>query len=212
MMLIHLPKYLLPAIAGLLFCCQSVLAEGKFSEGLSMEDRIACGLTHITVSQQTILDALIQRDVDAARQGNVTAFAKTFIQRRSEKECAESGIASFTEVERTKLDAVVAAAIARKPMTQVYQETQSKPLVGIGMPKRKGEIHGSMSLMYGMGSGGSSAYGAAMDVNYTDPSGRLQVAVGYSEIHGKGWYSPYVRRGRGYAYDPFYTGYSPLLP
>jgi hypothetical protein len=48
-----------------------------------------------------------------------------------------------------------------------------------------------------MGSGGRNFYGGAMDMEVTDPTGRMTAMVGYSEIFGRGWWFHPCERGMG---------------
>jgi len=65
--------------------------------------------------------------------------------------------------------------------------------------RRQPEIHGSISLMYGAGSGGYNEYGGAVTLSYEDPNG-FALAVGYSEIRSNGGYYYRDWRDRSYGY------------
>ena len=73
--------------------------------------------------------------------------------------------------------------------------------------QRGPEIHGSITLLYGQGSGGYSERGGSMVLTYEDPSG-ISLAVGYSEIKTEGGH---FYRDYRYRRDPFYDGFAPRL-
>ena len=79
------------------------------------------------------------------------------------------------------------------------------PFIADETLRRAPEIHGMISLTFGMGSGGYSERGGAMVLTYDDPSG-ISLAVGYSEIRTKGGYFL-----RDYHYRDRYRGFEPGL-
>lgn len=180
-------------------------AQERFWNSVASEERDSCGVSKLAEAQQKRLGELIQRDLDAARQGDVTGFAKTFTQRRTARETEECGLGLLTEQERARLDALVANRMlsgGRSIVTTASRTAASDDFVEVY--KRKGTVHGSVSFMVGTSGGGRNFYGGAADVSYTDPSGKTTTTVGYSYLKGKGLPCPY--------YDRAYGPWSPYWP
>jgi hypothetical protein len=163
-------------------------AEVQFTQNLSPAEWKEAGFARLSTDQMTALDALIQRDVDAARQGDVVGFAKSFTERRTPDEWRRGGIDHLTPAERVKLDAIVAAAIATRPAVAfIPRPAAAGAAKEIKTAPRPWEVHGQVSMFVGAGSGGRSFYGGDFDVWATDPTHRITVGVGASEIRGKGF-------------------------
>ena len=183
-----------------------------FSDGLSPEEKAACGLTKLATPQVAALNALVERDVTLARQGGVTGFSSTFAARHSAKELAAAGIDRLSENERSTLDSLTARAIALgPPPLQAFEyvpppPTPPAPPEILVPPPPATEVHGDVSFTVGGGSHGSSFYGGAMDLFVTDPSGRFTVGVGLSEYRGRGCFGPYGICGPLYG-GPFPPGF-----
>ena len=163
-------------------------AATPFSATLSPADQAAAGFSHLTPTQLAALNALIQRDLDSARQGDVVAFARSFSDRRTPEEQTRAGLTALTDAERTQLNRLVAAAIASRP-TQPFIAPASAdtPLPAhVVETKRSLETHGQVSLFYGASSGGGSWYGGSVDTWVTDPNHKFTVGVGLTEIHTRG--------------------------
>lgn len=163
-------------------------APTTFSAQISAQDRNAAGLTRLAPSQLATLDALVQRDIDAATAGNTVGFANTFTARRTPEERQNAGIDHLTTPERDRLDVLVASAIANRPgVTAIYEPPpQSGPTGHVLSDRTAAIVHGEVSLFVGGGSGGRSWYGGSMETEITDPTHHLTVAVGISEIRGRG--------------------------
>ncbi len=158
-----------------------------FSQILSPAERVATGFSRLTPPQAKALDALIERDIDSARQGDVVAFAKSFTQRRTAEERQRAGIDQLTDTERAQLDRLVATVLARRPVVPfVPNRFTPAGQDGVTLIKPKPEVHGEVSLFYGAGSGGRSWYGGAFDATVTDPSHKFTLGVGLSEVHSRG--------------------------
>ena len=168
------------ACAAMLLATMARAAEAGFSDGLSAEEKAACGITRLTAAQLAALDGLVGRDVTLARQGGVTGFSSAFLARHSAQERAAAGIGLLSDKERSTLDRLAARAIAMGPPPS---SLVSAPL--------SVEVHGDLSLTVGGGSHGSSFYGTSMDLFVTDPSGKFTIGVGFSEYRGKGFFNPY---------------------
>lgn len=181
-----------------LLSSSALLAQDGFWGAVGFEDREACGLTKLDEAQQGRLGELIQRDLDAARQGGVTGFAKTFSQRRTKKESEESGLLLLSDAERARVDALVADSMLRGGRSMTFVAGRSRSSAdSVETEKRHGTVHGSMTFVVGTSGGGRNFYGAGADVSYTDPSEKLTATVGYSYLKG---------RGCLYPYDPYYYG------
>ncbi|MES2693972.1 MAG: hypothetical protein V4773_10900 [Verrucomicrobiota bacterium] len=195
---------LLLVLMGLWSGAMAQTNDSRFSDTLSKEDKAASGIARLTSDQLAVLDALFRRDT-AAR--GATPAAKTvaeaapaaFSQRLSADERRNTGIATLTEAEVTKLDAFV----ERQQNALLVRIFLAPP--GIASPRvavrteRKEErrVHGSFSLSYGFGKGGYSEKTGSMVVTVDDPERNMSLSIGYSQSHIKG--------GTGYIYrDPFY--------
>jgi hypothetical protein len=125
----------------------------------------------------------------------VVAFAKSFTDRRTADERERTGIAQLTDVERAKLDALVAAEVARRPMAAYLPTPRPQPPGNVDEYKPHAEIHGQVSLFVGGSSHGGSFYGGSFDAVVIDPSRRFMVGVGMSEVRGRGLHGCYDRIG-----------------
>jgi hypothetical protein len=178
-----------------------------FTAQISAPDRSATGIWRLSAAEVSSLDALVQRDIDAARAGRTVAFAKTFIERRTPEERQLAGINHLTTPERDRLNVLVASAIANRPgVTEIVEHpaaaSATAPTIEhLASYRRSPEIHGEVSVFVGAGSGGRSWYGGSFETEITDPSHHLTVAVGVSEIKGRGLRPCY---GDPFYYDPFW--------
>jgi hypothetical protein len=170
-------------------------ADGGFTATLSSEQLNAAGLSKLSAAEDDALNTLVAREVSAARQGGVRAFAGTFVGRRKPDERAQAGLDRLTPVEQDRLNDFVAAALASGP---AFTEPASKlaSLDTSVKDPRHLEVHGEVSFMYGWGSGGRSVKGGSIYTTFTDPAGRYQFAVGYSQYEGNGFL------GRGFGGGP----------
>lgn len=175
----------------------------RLSRTLVPDEYASAGLSQLSSDQVAILDALVRRDIAAAERplrSKETRAAK-FSDRLTEDERKNSGLTLLSKEQLARVDEYV----ARLSPTEAggsgrFVATSGDPsgVVTTRELKRSPEIHGSISLLYGVGSGGYSERGGSMVLTYEDPSG-LALAVGYSEIHAKGGY---LRRGcRGHYND-----------
>lgn len=71
-------------------------ATGGFISTLTNEQQATAGLIRLSADEQTELNALVARDVSLARQGNVRAFAGTFLSRRHGDEAWLAGLDRLT--------------------------------------------------------------------------------------------------------------------
>jgi hypothetical protein len=171
------------------------------------------GLKQLTSDQIAILDALVRRDTEElARPAPANEpRAERFSERLSADERKNAGLTLLSPAELVKLDAYIArltAPIGSSSGSFVSGKGTSQPWIAEKSLRRAPEIHGSITLLYGQGSGGYSERGGAMVLTYDDPSG-VSVAVGYSEIKTKGGHGHYYRDYDyyGYRHRPFGTDY-----
>lgn len=193
-------------------CLFAVFARGaesdRFSQAIPTEDRAALGLKRLSSDQVAVLDALVRRDTAARGSTRADPAAPAlFSQRITADERRLTGIDALPAEERARLDAAIerfqSAALARTLLAPpVYIARAPRSSVEPREKKKEGEIHGSFTLGYSWGSGGYSARTGAMEVNWTDPSGKLNISVGYSETHMKGGDGRYVLIPEGGPYRP----------
>ena len=177
-------------------------ADGRFSQSLATEDRVATGVMKLSSDQVAVLDALVRRDFATRTSTRAAANASArFSERLTADEHRIAGFALLTEAELVRLDAAVdkstSAAVTRALLAPpaFLSPTRVRPTEA----KEGGEIHGSFSLSYGVGKGGYSEKSGSMVLNYEDPARRFMISVGYTETHTK---SPYLYRDDPRFYSP----------
>lgn len=157
----------------------------EFSAALSPDQFASAGLTSRSADELAVLDRLVQRDVAAARQGGVTTFRGTFSSRRTPAERQAAGLDRLTPDALNQLDALVAEQIARPRPAAAPGWTPVDP-AGIDVSTAlKPEVHGTVTLAYGWGRGGSSRL-AALDTTYYDPASRVTLSFGIATWSGPG--------------------------
>jgi hypothetical protein len=159
-------------------------ADGGFIATLSTEQQNAAGLAPLSAGEQAALNALVAREVAFARQGNVRAFAGTFLSRRKPAELAEAGLDRLSPAEQERLNAAVANAIASGP---VQPEPRALKQSDVTSARERLQVHGRVSLAYGWGGGGSYRAGS-ISTDIYDPETGLELGLGLGEISGKGWW------------------------
>ena len=179
-----------PALAG-------EAAKARFSQTLSTSEFVETGLNRLSSDQIAVLDALVRRDLVSqaapARRGDPPAAAR-FSQRLTDDERRNSGLATLTATELAQLD-----TLADRNLSAVLARTLLAPPVFLapGAPvrpedgKTAPEIHGTLSLSYGMGKGGYSEKAAGMMLRLDNPVHGFSLNVGYSESQVK---SPFPYR------------------
>ncbi len=177
---------LLAAVLGL--ATALFAADGGFLATLSEQEQTDAGLARLSAEQQLKLNTLVGREVSLARQGGVTAFAGTFSSRRQPEERAAAGLDALTPKEIEKLNALVAAAIAAKPVpvttARRLREAQLKE-------QRRFETHGQVTFVYGRGGRGRDFVGGSVYTEVYDRETGVSVGVGVSRYDGGGWWLPY---------------------
>lgn len=206
---VKLLRYWVAACVFVFIGSVAVLAaeDTRFSNMLNAEEKAAAGVSKLTSDQIAILDALYRRDTakrgsTVAAKSNAEAPPAEFSRRLSADERRNTGIASLTEAEVARLDAL----IERQQNAQLVRVFLSPPSLVARRDvrteaKEERRIHGSFTLSYGFGKGGYSEKSGSMQVTIDDPERNMSITVGYSQSHVKGGYGYYP----GYLYgDPFY--------
>lgn len=195
------PLFVLCLLFGLTVAGGARADELRFSKTLTAEESKDLGLAALDSDQTAALDALVRRDIAAADYVYKTPRAARFSERLTPEERRAAGLASLDAATLARLDAAVerlmpaprtpigSAALARAESTAAVVPSLTL--------RRRPEIHGSVTLMAGMGSGGYSELGGALVLTYDDPEHDFSLLVGYSEVHTKG--GNYWRR-HGYGY------------
>lgn len=186
-----LPRLIRSLIAAVSLSVVAVSAEQTgFTSTLSEENKTAIGLARLSGEQLTSLDAQIQREIAVARQGDTVAFSTSFTRRRTPQQRKDAGLDRLMTPELNRLDTLVAAAVATKPlstgMQSVPRALAPTSANWVEITPRKIEVHGEVSLTYMRTSGGGSGYGASMITTATDPSGNFAFTVAVSQFRGKG--------------------------
>lgn len=177
--------------------------EARFTRSLGTEDFTATGLNLLNSDQVAVLDALVRRDaVKLAAMRPSQPRPDRFSDRITADERKNAGLNALNEAQLKQLDAKVQQFVSpAAPMGQ-FGVASGGGLPASSIPsaklRRELEVHGSFSLMYGVGSHGYSERGGAMVLSVEDPTSGLALAVGYAEVHTKG--GRYISRcGPGFA-------------
>lgn len=164
--------------------------EARFTRTLTSEDFAAAGLNLLSSDQIAILDALVRRDeTKLAVMRPSQPRPDRFSDRITIDERKSAGLSALSEPQLKLLDEKVQRFVSPAPASQLgVSSTGTLPSGSIKSVKlrRELEVHGSVSLMYGVGSHGYTEKGGAMVVSVEDPASGLAIAVGYSEIHASG--------------------------
>jgi hypothetical protein len=179
----------------------------RFSQQLTNSEYAEIGLPQLSSDQLAVLDALIRLDEKCyAGPGATPPLPARFSQRITAGDRENASLELLTKAQLERLDAVV----ARIEFGNVPDGASS---VGAGSAlqpdlKRPGlEIHGTISFMFGTGSGGRSEQGTALALEVDDPAHNFSAFIDYEQMRGKG---PLLGRG-GYGY-PFYRDPVDALP
>ncbi len=169
-------------VAGLLVVVTLGHAAGlRYTDGLAPEAQVAAGLGRISPVQLATLNEQIGRELALARAGDVRGFAGTFSGRRTPAERAAAGLDTLTEAERGRIDALVTTLLASPPATFWPSQAASPRDRGVEPVSERPRIHGSVTAMYGWGSGGYSTYGGSLSTHYYDPVRKFSAAVEISD-------------------------------
>lgn len=182
--------------------CTSARAEveSRFTKSLAPAESAQLGLDHLSSDQLAVLDALVRKDATAARMVRATKpRAARFSARISADERRNAGLTVLGPEQLNELDARVEQFVAPPPAdggSYRVSSASGSTIYTARSLRREPEIHGSVTLVYGVGSHGYSERGGAMTLSYEDPENRFAIAVGYAEMHTKGDYvGRYCRDG-----------------
>lgn len=178
-------------------------AEGGFTATLSLEQKTAAGVTTLTNDERTALDQLVADDLAFARRENLAELGGTFVSRRTEADRKQAGLDRLSPEQLTKLNELVASALAARPTPKERPRLKESDVLSA---KRRGEVHGSVTVMYGWGRGGRDYRAGSLWLDYQDPDGRFGLGVGLISADGDGFYGYYP----GYYYPGgYYADYYP---
>jgi hypothetical protein len=195
-------------VLGLTWAAASASAaeDTRFSATLNAEQRAAAGLNQLTDDNLAVIDALVRQEEAIARRRGANALFGSFSGRRSAHEKEIAGLALLTAEQLAYLDALIgartgtnapffSAGVGGSPLRLKPAET-----------KRRLEIHGSVSLMYGWSKTGS-VRGGELVVNMRDPAHPdFSLTISYAEYRGKGimpYYDPMLDLPRYRPLDEF---------
>lgn len=204
--------------AALALAAQARAAGPGFCDGLSPDEKGACGIAKLTAGQAASLDALVSRDVTLAHQGGVTGFSAGFCARHSGRDLKAAGLDRLSAKETAVLDVFAARAIAMGPPPEQSFAYSPPATPAPAQPETvvsdvsRTQVHGDISFSVGGGSHGQSFYGTSADLFVTDPTGRFTVGVGFDDYRGRGLlglcgpdgpYGPYGPYGPVYGGPPY---------
>lgn len=194
-------------LAGWLLLTAGLLraADGGFTATLSLEQKTAAGVATLTADERTALDLLVTTDLAFARRENLTDLGGTFVARRTESDRKQAGLDRLTPEQLARLNELVASALAARPAPKERPRLRESDVLSA---KRRGEIHGSVTVAYGWGRGGREYRAGSLWLDYQDPDGRFGLGVGISTSDGDGFYGyhPGYYHPGGY-YADYYPGY-----
>lgn len=159
---------------------------GGFSSTLSAADKTAAGLDSLSDDDWDAIDKLVADDLAYARREKISAFGTAFSDRRNETARKTAGLDKLTEPQLAKLNELVAAVIARPAPRERPRLKESDLLAA----RKRGEIHGSVTLAYGWG-GGREYRAGSLWLDYYDPETRFGLGIGITSVQGDGFYSYY---------------------
>lgn len=174
-----------------------------FTSTLSLANKTTAGLDSLAEDEWAALDKLVAEDLLYARREKLSALDGTFTGRRDEAARKRAGLDKLTAEQLARLNELVAAAIANRPAPKERPRLKEADVLAA---KRRGEIHGSVTVAYGWGSGGREFRAGSLWLDYYDPENRFSLGVGISSIEGDGYpgyYPGYYPRG--YYDDGFYS-------
>ena len=159
-----------------------------FTAGWTAEERVAMGWEKLSAGERAALEKLIAKEVTLARQGNVTAFAGTFISRRNEEERTAAGLGALSTSEKYQLDRLVARALATLPAQPPVTVARSAAGVEVMVTPFKWVAHGFVQLEYGWGSGDREYKAATVAVTQENPRTGTAFTFAYTVMDGDNWW------------------------
>jgi hypothetical protein len=162
-------------------------SNSRFSEQLTAAERQASGIELLSSDQVAALNALVHREAAAAFDAPAAPAPKPFSQRLYPDEFQAAGLNRLTAPQLSRLDGLVGSRLSQ-PGTTAFLASAPSSSSAVTVPSENGapppELHGMVALTYGFG-GGTSFRAATTDLSYVDPSHRLEIDVGYSDLEAK---------------------------
>ncbi len=178
--------------------------EARFSKSLAPAELSAAGLGQLSSDQLAVLDALVRRDIAAARFVSKQPRAARFSDRLTADERRNAGVDLLNESEVAALDASVQSLIT--PPTPAGNLGAGGPAGPYSVPslklRRDPRIETHLAVMVAVGSHDYSAFGAGIEVSYVNPDNDFGLSLSYSEVHEKGG-PPYRYHYGRYGYDRY---------
>ncbi|HTL67450.1 MAG TPA: hypothetical protein VL200_07305 [Lacunisphaera sp.] len=177
---------------------QVVAAEGGFSTTLTPGQLAASGLARLSVEERAALDRIVAAEMDESRIEAGVVLTGTFASRRSDAEMKATGLDRLKPDELASLNELIAASSLVRLQPRERPRLRSDDVVSA---HRKPEVHGSLSLSYGWGGGGTMR-GADLWLDYSLPDLGLHLGVGLSRYSGSPLFNYYPS-----VFNPAYSGY-----
>ena len=191
------------ASAGGLLLAATLLyaAEEGFTTTLSPEQQTAAGLTKLSPGERATLDQLVAAEMSESRLAEGKVLSGTFVSRRTEAERQAGGLDRLNAAELARLNELVANTVVARPKPKERPRLKDDDVINV---KAKPELHGSVSITFGRGAGGTFR-GTDFWLNYTIPEYGLSLGFGMSQSSGGflpnyyyypgGYLSPATTRG-----------------
>ena len=168
----------------LVFVSSLPAAEGGFTATLSPEQQAAAGLTTLSEAQRAALNQVVARQAADAHQDSSYGSGATFVASCTEQERRQAGLDRLTPAQLEKLNELAAPALDSHPKPRERPRIRDSDVLN---PATKPEIHGSIAVTYGRGSGGTTFHGSSLWLDYFDPSTGLGLSVGLESFTGRGF-------------------------
>lgn len=169
----------------------------RFSRLLSAGEFKQAGLERLSSDQLAVLDALVRQDAQTdAESAPGRPPGGLFTERLATDEAHAAGINLLSGLERASLNSFVFQYENAQPSDPSSGPGRSALDPDFRHPQP--EVHGMISLTYGVGSGGFHEVGGAMAVSIDDPAHGVSLYLAYGESRGRGpwpsrcweWQSP----------------------
>ena len=154
--------------------------EGGFTTTLSPDQQAAAGLTGLSPAERAALDQLVASETAESRVAEGKVLSGTFASRRTEAERQAAGLDRLSEAELARLNEMVANVAISRPKPKERPRLKDDDVVSA---KTRPEVHGSVSLTFGHGPGGSFR-GADLWLSYYIPEYGLSLGFGMSRYTG----------------------------
>ena len=182
------------------FASASQPDDRRFSATLNANDATSIGLNRLSSDQIAALDALVRNDAVVADADPTPKIPRPaqFSQRLAANERELAGLPLLSASELAQLNASVERFVHPPVMASAETESAGGTKLNSIMLRRDPEIHGSVTLMVGVGSHGYSEYGGALNLTYYDPAHHLAIDLGYAEVHSSGGRGVFCNRSYAY--------------